>query len=939
MLLNRFSLAREWHRYWQKWDAPSVPLNRKLVNMTANCVSDKTSQPNSQQARSQSAPTSTAAELWQSIQTVLSLRKSAPPLVAVPRDRAIAASFTQERLFWLSQLAPENAAYNIPFAFHIEGVLDVSALQRSLSALVERHESLRAAFQVCDGVPMFVSQPPEMPLSMIDLRQSLQPLKQGYINQLLSEEARFPFNLETGPLFRAKLFHLADQEYVLTLTVHHIVFDGWSEGILLQDLAAFYKASCTGEDPDLSDLSVQYVDFASWQRQWLQGDVLDTLQTYWKGQLDGALQDVSLPLDRPRKPGWQASQSAHQSFVLPQGLAAALKSLSRSERSTLFTTLLAAFHTVLYHYSGQENQFVCTPTANRNRNELNSIIGYFVNLLVLRSDLSENPTFQELLGRLKHVVSGANAYQDLPIQQLAPCLGEAQVSLSRVLFALQNTPQQSLQLFNVTVTRLDSDNGTADFDIFLSLTEEAGTLKGVFKYNADIFDETTIQQWILHYQQVLETIVLNPIVAIADALVLSDSERDVIRQKCLNSAITSNLSKAPKSSSDGAPQSETEIKLAQIWQNVLGLPSISIYDNFFDLGGHSLLVMVLFSNIEEQFGQTFPMSTLLQAPTIAQLAAVIDGTQPDASGSMILLKAGTQKTPLFLIHDGDGEILLYRNLANHLSGRTVYGVQPRSQSNYPMLHTRIEDMASYYVEQIQTVQPQGPYLLGGLCAGGVLAFEVARQLQHQSQQVAMVALLDAADVKAAKRVGRIAQERLSNFSKALAEGEQMQAHQRALFILNKGRQKVTNLISYELSSRVQATYNQIKLQIFRYYLDKQLPLPRFLQHISVRQAFDFAKLEYEPKALYDGELVLFRATRKVLDSATAGLDDEPFVNIYSDPALGWGVRTTGSVQVYDVPGGHSSMLQEPNVAVMAEQIQHYIQSVLAQENASYVLAA
>jgi len=906
--------------------------------MSANCVSDKTSQSNVQHVRSQSSPTSTAAELWQSIQTVLSLRKSAPPLVAVPRDRAIAASFTQERLFWLNQLAPESAAYNIPFAFRIEGELNLAALQHSLYALVERHESLRTTFQVCDGMPMVVNQSSAMPLSIVDCRQSSQPSEQVPIDQRLREEARSPFNLETGPLFRAKLFHLADQEYILTLTVHHIVFDGWSEGVLLQDLAAFYNATCVGETPNLPDLPVQYADFASWQRQWLQGEVLDTLQTYWKGQLDGALQEVPLPLDRPRKSGLQACQSACESFVLSPELTTALKSLSRSERSTLFTTLLAAFHTVLYHYSGQDNQFVCTPTANRNRNELNSLIGYFVNLLVLRSDLSGNPTFQELLGRLKQVVSGANAYQDLPIQQLTPCLGETQVSLSHILFALQNTPQQSLQLSNVTVTRLDSDNGIADFDIFLSLTEEAGTLKGVFKYNADVFDEATIQQWILHYQRVLETIVLDPTVAIANALVLNAKEQEIIRQKCLNSVIKPNAFKVPESPVDETPRSETEIQLAKIWQNLLGIPSPGIYDNFFDVGGHSLLVLELFSTIEKQFGQKFPVSTLLQAPTIAQLAAVIDGTQPDVSGSVVLLKAGTEKTPLFLIHDGDGEILLYRNLANYLPDRTVYGVQPHSQTDYPMLHTRIEDMASYYTEQIQSVQPQGPYLLGGLCAGGIIAFEVARQLQQQGQQVAMTAIFDAADVKAARRVGRVAKERLSSFSKVLAEGEQMKAHQRALLILNKARQKATNLISYEVSSRVQTTYNQIKLQVFRCYLDNQLPLPRFLQNISVRQAFDFAKLKYEPQGLYDGELVLFRATQRVLDFATTGIDDEPYVNIYSDPMLGWGVRASGSVQVYDVPGGHSSMLQEPNVAVMAEQMQHYIKHVLEQENPTCKLA-
>jgi thioesterase domain-containing protein len=247
-------------------------------------------------------------------------------------------------------------------------------------------------------------------------------------------------------------------------------------------------------------------------------------------------------------------------------------------------------------------------------------------------------------------------------------------------------------------------------------------------------------------------------------------------------------------------------------------------------------------------------------------------------------------------------------------------------------------MAAYYVEQIRSVQPEGPYLLGGLCAGGVLAFEAACQLQQQGQAVAMVGIIDAADVKAAKRVGRIAKERLSSFSKTFSEGQHMKAHQRIFYILDKVRKKVTNLVLYEVGSKLQAVRNTVRLRLFRYYLDKGLPLPRFLQHIPVRDVFMFAEQDYVP-GLYNGELVLFRATQVVLDLQETGIDDEPYIHVYSDPVLGWEARSTHSVQVYDMPGGHSSMLQEPNAVVIAERMQKYIDRALQENKRVYDLVA
>ncbi len=389
-----------------------------------------------------------------------------------------------------------------------------------------------------------------------------------------------------------------------------------------------------------------------------------------------------------------------------------------------------------------------------------------------------------------------------------------------------------------------------------------------------------------------------------------------------------------------APRTETEQKLAQIWAKLLRTDAVGIKDNYFDLGGTSLLAVELFAQMQKVFGKKLPLTTLIEAPTIEQLAHLLSPSGlSEIRESIVLLKDGQAKPPLFLIHDGDGETMLYRNLAHQLKPeRSVYGLQPSSRAGYPILHTRIAEMAAYYIEKIRTIQPEGPYLLGGMCAGGVLAFEIARQLQIYGQKVALVALIDAADIQAPLRTGRIASQRLSSFSEALSQGQQLKPQERLFYILNKVRQKVINLIAYETRKKIQNIQDRVKIELLRYYLDKKLTLPQFLQNISVRTVYVFAEKEYVPEGLYQGEVVLFRATEannEQVDVAlfqAANIDDEPYINIYSDPLFGWGKRVTGGVKVYDIPGGHSSMLQEPNVQVMAETMQAYINAALSEKS-------
>jgi FkbH-like protein len=369
------------------------------------------------------------------------------------------------------------------------------------------------------------------------------------------------------------------------------------------------------------------------------------------------------------------------------------------------------------------------------------------------------------------------------------------------------------------------------------------------------------------------------------------------------------------------PRTVTECHLADLWAALLNLEKVGLHDNYFDLGGTSLQSVELFAQIQTQFGKKLPLTTLIEAPTIAKLAEKI--TQSGTANSLVLLREGGDKPAVFLIHDGFGETMLYRNLATRLHpGHPVYGLQPKSEANCPIGHTRIVDMAAHYVAKIKSVQPQGPYLVGGMCAGGVLAFEVAQQLQALGDAVPLVAIMDVADVETPRRAGLASSRRLERFSGILTEDSTHSGLQRALGIATKARQKLTNYVVYETQVKWQRLHNQLKLSLLRFYLDRGQPLPTFLQNISVDLVYTFAEQGYAPKGRFQGDVVLLRAT----DNSG---NDEPHANFYDDPLMGWEKRVSGAVAAYDVPGGHATMLQEPHVQAMVAVLQPYLDQLEA----------
>ncbi len=376
-----------------------------------------------------------------------------------------------------------------------------------------------------------------------------------------------------------------------------------------------------------------------------------------------------------------------------------------------------------------------------------------------------------------------------------------------------------------------------------------------------------------------------------------------------------------------AARNITEQTLVKLWLDLLNLEEIGVTDNYFDLGGTSLLAVEFFAKVEQEFGQKLPLTTLVEQPTIEAFARYLNqadnpADQLSSIDSLVLLEVGNAEPPLFLVHDGDGETLLYRNLAKRLyPRRPVYGVQPLRGAGCPMIHTRITDMATYYVQQIRKLQPEGPYLLGGMCAGGIIAFEMACQLQEQGQTVAMVALMDAADIQTSEKVGHITNQRLNRFTRSLEQKQDLLWYQHFIQISSTVLTKTSNLVRYEIYKRFETICDHLQCALLRYYLDRNLMVPKFLYGMSFRTLYIFAEKDYIPKTTYQGELMLLRAM-------SGEGDDEPYIEKYADPLLGWEKRTTAEVKVYDVSGGHASMLQEPYVEDLAQNVNAYIDQAL-----------
>ncbi|MEM8721219.1 MAG: condensation domain-containing protein [Cyanobacteria bacterium P01_G01_bin.39] len=902
-----------------------------------------------------------------------------PAIVAIDRQDNLPLSFGQQRLWFLHQFEPNSSSYNMPVVVRITGCLNVDVLERSLSELVRRHEVLRTTFPSVNGHPQLVIAPAQpLPLPLIDLRNLPKTEGDAQAFRLATAEAHEPFDLANGPILRVKLFRLQDDEHLLIWNLHCIVCDGGSSDVFYQDLTTIYAAFAADKPSPLPELKIQYVDFAHWQRQWLQGEVLESQLNYWKQQLADLPPALKLPLDRPHPKGVLTYKGDRAALMLPKTLNAELDRLSQKLGATLFMTLLTAFETLLYRYCGQEDILLSFASSGRNQVETERVIGFFSNTLILRTNLTDKLTFKEALARVRQASLEAYAHQDLPfeklIEELRPNTRQGRSPLFQVKFAL-NPPwsegrgMASVKLPDLTFTSLFGYiyHGKTKYDLTLVMREQDEGLGMVFDYNADIFDANTIQKMLEHFRNLLEGVVANPDCILKDLPMLAPGEQ--LPQSCHDFEAEEIELKIPREKTVETLD-KVESKLVEIWQDVLGVDFVGLRDNFFELGGNSLQAVTLFAQIEKQFGKNLPLATLFQSATVVEIAEIIRQEKWLAPWeSLVPIQPNGNKPPLFYIHGGGGNLLVYRDLAYSLgSDQPVYGLQPRGLDGKYVPFQRIEDMAAYYLTQIRNLQPSGPYYLAGLSSGGNIAWEIAQILQAQGEKVALLALFDTNGPDYFKLLPPL--PRLLSVSRWLVYDFLGRPSRLSLQLKHKLKQlgtKQTSIKILESLGIINKTIvnktldedrkiNQEKMQlIFRERLDiyKSIastisPLEKLVNSIALfllkhsssafyRNIFAFGmcrdRIEDDINNLPDNPADLPKSLQQVQEANSKAYQtyipqtySDPVIlfraserppGFYYDPQLGWGDLPAGGMEIYEIPGNHTSIMKSP---VLAEKL-------------------
>ncbi|HVG17569.1 MAG TPA: amino acid adenylation domain-containing protein, partial [Blastocatellia bacterium] len=449
-------------------------------------------------------------------------------------------SFAQERLWFLHKMDPQSASYNCPQAVRLTGQLNFAALEKALSEIVRRHAILRTTFELKDGVPVQVILPARaMILPLVDLSELPRETREAELERLAGEDARGPFDLAAAPALRATVLRLDGRSHAGLFNMHHIVCDGWSMGIFVRELMALYEAFSEGGSSPLPELQIQYAHYSQWQRESLQGEALEQLLSYWRKHLDGAPQDMELPADKPRPP-MQMFHGAAQSLSLPSDLTAGIKDLARQQGATLFITLLAAFNVLLNRYTGQRDILVGAPVSGRNRADIEGLIGFFVNTLALRTHVSGDASFRDLLSSVRQTTLGGLTHQDLPfeklVDELRPERSLDRTPLVQVMFTVENLPKQTLSLKALTLSPITNETATEKFDLTLSAVEKADRLLVELRYNTDLFRERTIRRMLGHFETLLGAAVGNPDCPLAGLSLLSEAERSQLLNDWNNTA-------------------------------------------------------------------------------------------------------------------------------------------------------------------------------------------------------------------------------------------------------------------------------------------------------------------------------------------------------------------------------------------------------------------
>lgn len=821
-----------------------------------------------------------------------------PAITPANRMPAMPLSISQERIWKSMQLVPDSARFNMYLAFRLNGVLDVAALEHSLNEIVRRHETLRTACCVVDGAPaQRIS--PFTPFTLHQEPCSDDAALHARLDALIGQ----PFDLCAGHLHRFSLLKLQEDAHVLVLVLHHIIADGWSWEVLLRELSALYSASRAGQPSPLPEPDIQYADFAVWQREWLSGAHVHELRTYWSSQLAPPLHSLALP---GLPPAGNAAESRREAMLLDDGLAAGVKAFASCEGVTPFAVHLTAFYTALHALSAQDDLIICSPAACRTVTATEPLIGYFNNLLPLRVNAG-GKTFRALLSDVQRTLQDALDHQELPFDAIAELPAAAHVSLARVVMSMQGDAGWTLELAGLHVSRIALFNQRAVFDVFLNVVERDNCVTALMEYRAGVLDAAHAQAMLNAFHAALHAMVEQPGQALKEWMAQAGAPaRDMQRTRPVY---------AP-------PQTPAQKQLVALWEAHFDRAPIGIHDDFFALGGNSLLAYRLFGRIARDMNANLPLATLYQHTTIARLAAVIE-QQPAhrAWTSLVAIQPRGSRPPFFGIHGQDGNVLFWRHIVENLDPeQPFYGIQAQGVDGYSKPLSRIEDMAALYLREMQQVQPAGPYYLGGFSMGGEIAFEMAQRIVAQGGQVNLLVMFDTGNPDRPVRAAAQPQVEQAAFTHA-PEIQQpdkfsvlkrkLENHARRLssMTLDDQARYITHDLRYRAGrARLKATSAAYRR------LNRRLPDAILLP--SLANAHMAAVLNYAPQP-YAGCITLFRAS--------ATLAYSPL-----NSPMGWEPLALGGVDLHLFEATHR--IVDPEYAVqVGRRLQMCLDAAQAQQ--------
>lgn len=658
-------------------------------------------------------------------------------------------SIGQQRIWEHYNIDRKSPLYNIPYIFEIEGQLDQELLRLSLEQTIHSHPVMRSYYPVQAGEPtvkVFDPQPVEINYTKIG---SSDP---AVLKQKISESSYVPFDLEIHPLYRFYLYQTAPQCYTFLAVIHHIIFDGWSADLFWEEVKKRYAALLNKTEYVPPTTEVDYFDYAVWHRSWMESDAKEKELAFWKKELSGEIEPTHIPGRKPAEELTHAlvNMGGLASFEFSPELSEKIKQGAKAMSITPFILFKTLYALTLNRYTNQPDLLICTPLAGRVNAATEKMIGYFNNIIVLRADIDEAETCKALLTRARKSILNAFNYQTLPFQELYSLPNLRRVPLARAFFALEDAlSYEVFALQGTKVNRLALEEYSADFDWSLFINDKENRFYGQLWYKQETYSRAVVEQFVSNFQTVVEAVLENP-----DQLV--QTLPTFIDPLASNwPAANDDIIGQPELTPYVPPRNETEAKLVEIWEALFDHSPIGVHENFFEIGGHSTMAVQLFSKIFKTFDLNLSLATLITDPTIEALGKTIaaqhdlndDPAQENETGStwspLVTIQQGDGTAPFFCIHGAGGNVLNFYGLAKLMGpNQTFYGLQAQGVDGILMPLESVEEMVDLYLDAVRSVQPSGPYRLGGYSFGGLLAYEMARQLTAAGEVVDKLIMLD-----------------------------------------------------------------------------------------------------------------------------------------------------------------------------------------------------